>query len=56
MSKKTLIAVICLAIVLLTLKRDNRRLEDAEARLISKMLENDRAVEVFGMDAEGIFT
>lgn len=56
LSKKTLVAVICLVIALLTLKRSNRGLDDAEAMLISKLLENEYAVEVFGMDREGIFT
>ena len=55
MSKKTFIAIICLIIVLMTLRRDNRALKDAETQLISGMLKNEYAVQVFGMDTEGYF-
>ena len=56
MSKKLIVVIICLIIVLLSLRRDNVALEDAEAILISKMLENERVVQVFSMEDRGVET
>ncbi|MBR6633003.1 MAG: hypothetical protein IKL05_01735 [Clostridia bacterium] len=56
MSKKLIVVIICLIIVLLSKNRENSSLEEAEARLISKMMESDRAVEVFGMNDWGVAT
>ena len=50
MSKKLIVVIICLIIALLSIKNENASLGDAEAMLISKMLENERVAEVFAMD------
>ena len=56
MSEKLIIVILCLIIALLTLKRENTGFAEAESMLISKMLENDRAVEVFSMRDGGVET
>ncbi len=52
MSRKLLIIIICLIIVLLTVNKRNTSLGEAESVLIAHMLENERAVEIFSMDGE----
>lgn len=56
MSKKLIVVLICLIIALVTVKKENRGLGEAESRLIAKMLENDRIVEVFSMESEVVET
>ena len=58
LSKKFLIALICLLVVILAVskKRKNTSLAEAEAILISKMSDNEKAVEVFNMEDGGLFT
>lgn len=56
LSKKLIVVFICLLLALASLKCENRALEDAEARLIAKMLESERIVEVFSMDGEVVET
>ena len=56
MSEKLIAVIVCLIMVLLTLKCENTGLGEAEARLISKMLENDRVAEVFSMRDGGVET
>lgn len=58
LSKKLVIALVILIIALfsLTFEGNNKSLGDAEAVLISKMLENEKIREVFNMKSEGIYT
>lgn len=52
MSKKLMIIIVCLIIALISLAagRSNLGLDEAEAMLISRMLESETAVEVFAME------
>ncbi len=61
MSKKLAVAILCLIIVLISIVsgKENRTLDDAGELLVSKMLENEKAVEVFNMHSfqeRGVFT
>ena len=56
MSEKLIVALICLIIALIFIKRENFTLEDAEARLVSRMMKSERLVEVFNLDSESILT
>lgn len=56
LSKKLIVVIICLIIAMLTSKKDNTCLGEAESRLISKMLESEKAIEVFAMDGGEIAT
>lgn len=61
MSKKLAVVILCLVIVLVSilLGKENRTLSDAGELLISKMLESEKAVEVFNMhsfEQRGIYT
>ncbi len=56
MSKKLIVVIICFIIALLSARRENTSLEEAESRLISKMLESERAVAVFSMKDRGVET
>ncbi len=56
MPKKLIVVIICFIIALLSARRENTSLEEAESRLISKMLENEKVVEVFSMDDRGVET
>ena len=56
MTKKMLVVLLCLIIVLLTMNKGNTGIGEAEARLISKMLENDKVVQMFAMDDGGVET
>ncbi len=53
LSKKLIVALICLLIVILLGRGENVGLDRAEARLISKMLESERLTEVFAMNERG---
>ena len=55
MSKKLIVALICLVIALLFMKSENFTLGDAEARLVSRMMKSERLVEVFNLDSERVF-
>ena len=55
-SKKLIAVIICIIIAILFGRRENSSLGDAQSMLISKMLENEKVVEVFGMDEECIET
>ena len=56
LSKKLIVVLVCFIMALLTFKRENTALGEAEARLIAKMLESDRIVEVFSMESEVVET
>lgn len=56
MSKKLIVALLCLIIAIITLmsRREDTTLRSAGERLISAMQESDTAVAVFNMD-RGVF-
>lgn len=53
---KLTVVLICLIMALITLKGENTGLDEAQARLVSKMMENERIAEVFSMNDEGVAT
>lgn|GEM_PF-1663369 len=58
MYKKLIVSLICLIVVIISIliSSENTSLGDAEAKLVSKMMENEKVCEVFSINVRGIET